>query len=223
MKLFRIILLLLITLCCRHALAQITISGMVVDSVTLQALPATNIKLKHGKKGVISDDKGLFVIFSENYDTLVISRIGYKSLLYPIFGTEKDALFMLREQVVNLKEVVVNFYMDDKPVHTPSREIKPMKLGEGISSPFTYFSKTEKEKRVLAKMKIEYNKVQAYVDLVTSTKFRIETMEKFDIGEDRYYDLLAAFNEQRRSVQYYTDEIEITKAIYSWFESQLSK
>jgi hypothetical protein len=200
--------------------SQITISGMVVDSVTMQAVPAANIRLKHAKKGVIANEKGIFMIFSDSYDTIVISRIGYKSYEYPFFGTEKDLLFLIREEVLRLKEVVVNFYSDEKVVHTKPREIRALTLGDAFNSPFTYFSKTEKEKRTLVKMRAEYSRVQVYVDLVTSVKFRIETMEKFNIDEDHYYDILAKFNEEKRSVQYLTDEIEIINAIHSYFESQ---
>jgi hypothetical protein len=207
----------------QESFSQITISGMVVDSVSLQPLPAANVRLKHSNKGIIANEKGIFIIFAETYDTLLISRIGYKTYEYPFFGTEKDALFLLREEVLKLKEVVVNFYSDEKVVHTKPREVKAMVLGQAFASPFTYFSKTEKEKRMLVKMRGEYNRVQTYVDLVTRTKFRIETMEKFNIDEDRYYEILSKFNEEKRSVQYLTDEIEIIDAIHKYFEMQLSK
>jgi hypothetical protein len=221
MKFFRVVIFLAAALISEKLLAQITISGIVVDSVSMEPLTGSNVKLKHANRGVITDERGMFIIFSESYDTLIISRIGYRSYVYPFFGTDKDALFMLRQEVKQLKEVVVNFYSEEKPTHSPQRVVKKMTVGDAINSPFTYFSKAEKEKRILVRWQTEYSKIQAYVDLVTSEKFKIETMEKYNLDENRYYDLLSKFNEQNRSAQYLKDDLEITKKIHFFFEQQL--
>ena len=198
------------------------ITGMVVDSVSLEPLPGTAIRLKKANTGVISGEEGFFTIVSRNYDTLVFSRIGYKPVAYAILGSEKDILILLREETRTLKEVVVNVYPDEKPEHSTPREVKKLSVIEGIQSPFTYFSKEEKEKRMLVRFQTEQQKVQTYVDLITRPQFRHEIMETFSISEDEYYSILIRFNTENQAAHYLTDEAEIKKAVHNFFSEALA-
>jgi hypothetical protein len=58
--------------------AQITVTGMVADSVTLASLPDTNIRLKKSGKIIRTDSKGFFNVTIDSYDTLIFSRTGYE-------------------------------------------------------------------------------------------------------------------------------------------------
>lgn len=202
---------------------EITISGLVADSVSLHPLAGTSVKLKSSGKGLLTGENGEFKITAPTYDTLVITRTGYRTLEYPMIISESDVMILLREQVRVLKEVVVNFYEYDKIEHTKPREVKTLSVGEGIFSPFTYFSRAEKEKRILMRYLNEQNRVQVYVDLITHPRFRIEMMEQFGISEDQYYDLLEAFNISHQDVQYLKDEEEIRKRIVAFYERKLEE
>jgi hypothetical protein len=206
-----------------HAKGQIAISGMVVDSVTMDALPATTIRLKKAKTGTTTNDQGFFSILSPAYDTLIISRIGYETLAFPFFSTEKDILILIREQATTLKEVVVNVYGEQKVLHSAPRQVRTMNAGEAFSSPFTYFSKTEKEKRMLARLQVEQQKVQVFLDLITRPQFKAEITDQFSISEEDYYDMLIKFNTENKAVHYLKDPEEIKKRIIAFFGTGLAK
>jgi hypothetical protein len=222
MNALRYVLVVLVVGVAFHANAQMVITGMVVDSVSLEPLPGTTIRLKNANTGVTSGEAGFFTIVSRSYDTLVFSRIGYKQVQYPILGSEKDILILLREETRTLKEVVVNVYSEEKPEHSAPREVKKLSMIEGIQSPFTYFSKDEKEKRMLVRFQTEQQKVQTYVDLITRPQFRHEVMEAFSISEDEYYNILIHFNTENQSAHYLTDELEIKKAVHDFFSKALA-
>ena len=223
LKIFRTLFVLLFLGMISEVNAQIVITGMVVDSVSLEPLPGTTIRLKKANTGVASGPEGFFTIVSRTYDTLVLSRIGYKTIEYPIYGNEKDILILLREETRTLEEVVVNVYSEEKPEHSAPREVKKLSVIEGIQSPFTYFSKDEKEKRMLVRFQTQQQKVQTYVDLITRPQFRHEIMGTFSITEDEYYNVLARFNTENQSAHYLTDETEIKKAVTDFFSEVLTK
>jgi hypothetical protein len=201
-----------------QAHAQIVIHAMVVDSVTLDPLPGTSIKLKRSKQGTATDANGFFTMISPTYDTLILSRIGYQTQKYPLLSSEQDVMILLREEVSMLKEVVVNFYSEEKVMHSAPRHVRTLTVGDAFQSPFTYFSKTEKEKRMLVRLQAEQQKVQVFLDLVTRPQFKAEIMETFSITEESYYDLLAKFNIENKAAQYLQVESEIKKHITAFFE-----
>jgi hypothetical protein len=223
MQTFRLAFYLICFIAALNAQGQIVIQGMVVDSVTLDPLPETTVNLKHSKKGTITDAQGFFTIISANFDTLVFSRIGYQVQVYPFLNSETDVMFLLREEVKVLKEVVVDFYSEDKVVHSAPRQVRTLSAGEAVTSPFTYFSKTEKEKRMLVRLQEQQQKVQVFLDLIIQPQFKAEVMDKFAINEETYYDILVLFNTQNRDAHYLKDESEITKRVMHFFAIQVPK
>lgn len=222
MTITRLTCIIAILFCATESRAQFIISGMVVDSVTLNPLSGVAVKLKTLPGGVITNDQGFFSIILPTYDTLLFSRMGYQTHVYPVSGSERDIMFLLREDVKLLKEVVVDFYREEKIFHAPPRQVRTLTVGDAITSPFTYFSKTEKEKRMLVRLQAEQQKVQVYLDLVTRPQFKAEIIEMFSIAEQVYYTILAKFNTENRAAQFLKDELEIKKSVTDFFKKELS-
>lgn len=222
MNIIRLIFFVAMFCCVTEIRAQFTISGMVVDSVTLDPLSGVAVKFKILPGGVVTNDQGFFTIILPSYDTLLFSRIGYQDHVYPVSGSERDIMFLLREDVKVLKEVVVDFYREEKIIHAAPRQIRTLTVGDALISPFTYFSKTEKEKRMLVRLQAEQQKIQVYLDLVTRPRFKADLMETFSISENIYYELLVKFNTENRDTHYLQNESEIKKNITDFFQHQLN-
>jgi len=195
---------------------------MVADTLTLSALPDTNIRLKRSGKVIQTDAHGLFSVSFEKYDTLVFSRTGYRTLIYPVFFSEDDVLVLLSEDVKMLEEVVVNGYSQPAMKHPDKpRELHTLSTMEMFGSPFTYFSKTEREKRKIFKYRSNQARIQLYADVVADPELQEDIMQRFSITEKQYHDILIKFNTTHRHVQYFTDESAIVEALNAFFEQTL--
>ena len=194
---------------------KVSIRGIVVDSLSLASLPGVTIRIKRTGQGVLSDNKGAFSIQATSIDTLVFTSVGYARFEYPLFENEDEVLIRLKENYILLKEVSTastaeKTAVSERPVITPS-------LGEGIFSPFTYFSKTEHEKRKLIKLREENRRIKTYVELVNDPYLKDDIMEKFSLREKEYYELLAKFNQQNGQAAYLNNREEIKKMLYAFF------
>jgi hypothetical protein len=121
-----------------------------------------------------------------------------------------------------LREVVVDVYEDEKVIHSTPGQVKTLTVGDAFVSSFTYFSKTEKEKRMLVRLRKEQEKVQVFLDLITRPLFRAEITAMFSIDDDYYYDILVMFNAQNSDAHYLKDQAEIRKRIISFFNQMIS-
>jgi hypothetical protein len=195
----------------------VTIRGIVVDSLSLASIPNVTIKIKRNDQGIFADSKGAFVITALATDTLLFSSVGYKKFEYPLFDDEDEVLIRMKENYTLLKEVDIYAPVKDKYVIKEHKIVTPS-LAEGIFSPFTYFSKTEQEKRKLIKLRLENKKIRTYVQIVNDPDLKDEIMDKFSINENQYYETLAMFNQQNRQAAYMTNPVEIKKMLFNFFK-----
>jgi hypothetical protein len=203
---------------------RVSVSGIVVDSVSLIALPNVHIKAKRSGVGVTASPSGQFTIAAPLYDTLVFTSIGYKLLEYPVLMNEEDILIRLQEFIVMLPEVTTigtrlseKKYGERRPVIMPAPTI-----AEGIFSPFTFFSKTEKEKRKLVKVQEENAKIRTYVEVVNDPDLKKDIMNEFSITEAEFYELLVKFNVEKRYVHYLVSEEQIRGILSFYIKKELS-
>jgi hypothetical protein len=211
--------------------AQNAISGIVVDSLTLTALPGVHIKVKNSARGTVSNDNGSFLIMASDFDTLVFTLVGYFSFEYALMGPEADILIRMSEKVRMLKEVTttaapIKQTMEKKAPRYKQSDgnyVKTPSLAEGISSPFTYFSKTEHEKRKLLKLRAENRKIKTYVDIVNDPELKKELMKTFSLKEKEYYDLLAKFNQLNRQTAFLDNAQEIKFRLFNFIQNNRSK
>jgi len=207
-----------------HAQKRVTISGIIVDSASLAALPNAYVKVKSTGAGTVAGSGGMFKIEAPVFDTLLFSSIGYGTYIYPVLLSEEDVLIRLQESVIVLPEVTAvgtrlqaTKYEERRAVKTPNEN-----LFEGLGSPFTYFSKTEKEKRKVIKIRRENTRVRTYVEVVNDPDLKKDLMNEFSIDEPTYYRLLGKFNQENHSAQYLEDEAQIREALSTYFAGQLS-
>jgi hypothetical protein len=107
----------LATMATTHLSAQhktndlVQISGLVLTSDSLRALPLVSVKIKSSSRGTYTDPGGFFSIVAKRTDTLVFSFIGFKSAEYvlpqnshasrfSIIKTMSDDTLMLDEIVI---------------------------------------------------------------------------------------------------------------------------
>lgn len=194
---------------------------MVVDSVTMAALSNVHITVKNSSKGTYTNASGIFTLNVNITDTLLFTSLGYQPQELALL-LEEDVLFIrLREQVSMLQEITIkatrlypNQIMDR--THTAP---KKMSGYQALQSPFTYFSKTEKEKRQIYRFVEQSNKTQTYVQVITDPIVKEIFTKDYELTDEEYYDRLANFNQQYRSIQYATDPEVIMEALHSYFLS----
>ena len=90
-----------------YAFSQTKVGGKVVDEFN-EPVPFANVYFKNSKIGVITDDNGSFYFETdENYDTLIVSFIGFDTQEVPLKkGLNSNLKIVLREGK-ELKEVVI--------------------------------------------------------------------------------------------------------------------
>jgi len=211
--------------------SQNVISGVVVDSLSLTSLPKVTIKVKNSPRETETTTTGSFIIMAADFDTLIFSRVGFDTYYYPLLGPEQDVLIRMKSKILILKEVSVTAEQLDEvlekkpPRYTKSdgSYIKTMSVADGISSPFTYFSSWEREKRKLLKMRAQNRKVKTYVDVVNDPLIKADLMRRFVLTESNYYEILAAFNQENRQAAYIDDVEEIKKLLFAYYRKTLQR
>jgi hypothetical protein len=165
----------------------------------------------------VANSQGAFRITTSAFDTLVFTSIGYKFFEYLLLVDEEDILIRMTENVIILPEFTTestrlqeNVYAERSKVVTPS-------LAEGIGSPFTYFSKKEKEKRTLLKVREENVRIRTYVEVVNDPEFKKSIIADFSLSEEDYHKILVKFNTLNRQAQYLSSESEIIEQLTAFF------
>ena len=208
--------------------AQKLIKGIVVDSTSYTNLAGVNVKLKHSNYGTSTNSSGIFTMVVSEKDTLIFSSVGYGKVELPVFLEDETMLVRLVEQSIMLKEVVITdrgFHINQKYVKSPTlTTTKPLKAGGGMSSGgvglnFAYWSKLEKEKRKLVKVMADNEKVRIYLEIVNDPDVKNEIMERYLITEDKFYELLALFNERNKDITYSGNSALILNSLISYYKN----
>jgi hypothetical protein len=192
---------------------------MVVDSASLSALHHVNISIKGSDKGTFTNASGVFTINASPVDTLVFTFLGYASLELPLF-IEEDVLFIrMREQVKMLQEITVKAtrLYPNEIVNRTKEAPRKMSAYQALQSPFTYFSKVEKEKRKIYRYVEESNRTQTYVQVITDPVVKEIFTKDYNLTDEEYFDLLAKFNERYKEISYATSPEDIMEALHAYF------
>lgn len=212
------------------AAGQKTLKGIVVDSVTLNAIPNVSVKLKGTLYGTITNVNGVFSIKVKETDTLVFSSVGFDRLELPVYFGDDVMFVRLTQQVIMLREVTITGRPEAAKKELPSLKLKSKSLpwagampnsGGGAAVNLDYFSKREREKRKLAQLNAELSQTQTYVEIVTNTEVKHELMDRFSISDSTYYKILTHFNEQHREVTHSGNQGDILTQLFSFFEAEV--
>jgi len=193
--------------------------GIVVDSVTLTALPGVHVQIKNSANGTSTNSNGEFYITAKPADTLVLSRIGYVDLVIPLLFEEEDILIRMRERVRMLQEITIKGTRlgESEVVRTNRTVPRKMSTADAFSSPWEYFTRGQRDKRKTVKLINENNRIKTYIEVVHDQLLREEIMDEFGLTEIEFYNTLAEFNKQNDEILYSTDRVEIIVALKNFF------
>ena len=209
--------------------AQKLIKGIVVDSVSFTNLQGVNVKVKNTNRGTSTNSSGIFTIIASEKDTLIFSFIGYSKAVLRVYLEDETMMVRMKEESILLKEVTIKdqgFHLNQKYAKSPTlTTTKPLKAGStsGVGVNFSYFSKLEKEKRKLVKVMADNDKVKIYLEVVNDPDLKSEVMQRFNITEEKYFDLLAIYNERNKEVTYSANSGLILNSLLSYFENATRK
>lgn len=218
------------------AAAQSHISGFVIDSVSMLALPDVNVRVKGKPAVAVTNVLGAFSIDAERTDTLIFSRVGYRTQRLPAVRFANQPVVLLGERSTVLTPVEVT--SSDKPawlpvippespwqnptqyphlLNTPGLvNVQTFGPGYVIKGPFSRFSRAEREKRKLKKS-TSGTFVKNYVTLVNSPEVKGKIMTDFKITEEEYYRRLAIFNQQNQDVIERLGQVELVSMLIGFF------
>jgi len=198
------------------ATGQILIRGILADSSTFNPLEGVTVRVKHQRTGTVSDQQGNFNLTATQQDTLIFSRVGYKTLEFPLFQYE-PSLILMTEDVTYLEAVTVVDSAEYNPYAGMFDEQNSKLTSLRKSIPF-YYVKARKDKIMRQRLKNENLRVKTYVDVViNSSATKADLMKRHELTEDEYYDLLAKFNEQNYAVMYYLTGVELISLLNNFY------
>ncbi|HMG88863.1 MAG TPA: carboxypeptidase-like regulatory domain-containing protein [Chryseolinea sp.] len=201
------------------ASAQRTTRGIVVDSITLKALPGVHVIIKRSGRGTVTNSLGVFTLSSSPMDTLVLSMVGYNTLELPLLFEEQDVLIRLNERIKMLKEITItgSRLYDKEIVRTPRNKPHALSQADAFSSPWTYLSRGEREKRKVVRLINENDRIRTYIQVIHDVELRESIMAAHELTEIEYYSTLARFNQQSADILYSTDPYAIETSLWAFF------
>lgn len=200
--------------------AQKTTRVIVVDSISFKPLPAVFVQVKNSGRSLIADASGVFTIATQRTDTLLLSHVGYDMIVIPLFFEEDAILVRMREKATILHEITITSRKLYPNEINPRRSSPPRTptFVEAMAAPWEYFNKREKDKRLVARLMLENDKIRTFIEVVTDPSVKEDLMDQNEISETDYYDLLVKFNQQKFQVIYSNDADAIISALYDFFE-----
>lgn len=205
--------------------AQRVTNGIVVDSISLKALPGVHVRVKGKDIFAVTGSLGSFQIKSAPTDTLVLTMVGYNSTYVPLLFEEEDLMIRMGERYQLLQEVTIsgNRLFESDIIRTERVAPRKMTTAEAFSSPWTYFSRDQKERRKVVKLINENDRIKTYIQVINDQETREDIMYDHNLTEIQYYSTLASFNQQSQDVLYSTDPNEIIASLKEYFNRTFAK
>ncbi|MBK8291373.1 MAG: carboxypeptidase-like regulatory domain-containing protein [Flammeovirgaceae bacterium] len=215
----------LINLSVSHGQTNI-LSGVVLDSASLQPLSYVAVQVKGKNIGQSTNETGRFSIECSLGDTLVFTRLGHKALLFIPRNIDRNLNIILAEDSRMLNDVTV--YGDVKIAGVDDQEYKAntqVKLknqplapeanevatfGPGITIGFGGKDKTKVKRD-------ENSKTEVYRKTITSDDTKKQLIDLYQISEEIYYKKLERFNNETPDAKYLTDPKEIVTLMIQFF------
>ncbi len=193
--------------------------GIVVDSISLNALQGVHVRIKNSDRGAVTDLNGVFRLRTSAADTLVLSLVSYNTLELPLFFEEEDILIRLSERIRILKEITIRGtrLYESQIVRTARTQPRRMSAADGFKSPWEYFSRGQREKRKVVKLINENDRIKTYIGVINDQEIREEIIDDHGLSEAEYYNGLAKFNQQSDDILYSTDPSVIATSLKSFF------
>ena len=225
MILNRTFLTLIILVTTHTAYTQIKISGSFLDSATLH--PVGFVQIQARTKGIgTADADGFFSIVCSPGDTLQFSRIGYKTATKSVMTEDLHLVILLTEFTTQLNSVTI--FGSYKPQGysqwfentKPRRFQNPNALenfGFAIPGPISYFTKYERERRKLRKLKTDHLATAVFRSVIASEEVKAHFMKLFELTEEQYFLKIEAFNVEFPEAQYIKEKDDIVDLLTYFF------
>lgn len=192
---------------------------IVVDSATIEPLPAVIARVKNTNRTILADASGIFTLVTKRIDTLVLSHVGYKDVMIPLFFEEDAILIRMSEKITLLREVTISSRRLYPNELNPRKSTPPRTatLEGSLAAPWEYFNRREKEKRKLTLLMQENDRIRTFIEVLMDPSVKEELMTDHAVSETTYYDLLVKFNRQKFSVIYSNDADAIISTLHAFF------
>jgi hypothetical protein len=221
------------------AIAQITLRGMVLDSATMYSLPDVNITIKTTGPGVVSDLRGTFELKAGEKDTIVFSRVGYRTRMLPAAAVHSLVLIFMKEETRMLDAVEIK---DNRPAWLPPPQpvspwqnltftrsftetpgfqgIQTFGPGHIFKMPGSGFKKEARAKQRLSEVEAENDKARDYIQMVNGPEVKDKLMNQYGLSEKQFYELLARFNQKNGDFIYKLEGYEVLPLLLQFFADE---
>jgi hypothetical protein len=209
----------------------------------LQPLSNVNVILKHRNFGTVTDFRGSYSLEVTPQDTLVFSIVGYRTREYPAVMVRETPIVYLGEQqhVLNAIEIRGNIGIPwlpkippfdpwqnrtNNPSATPTpgfQGVQTFGPGYVMQGPLSKLFGVDKEKKQLKKLQEENAKSKGYAELVNSPEVKGKIMNDYQLTEERYYALLAKFNEKNKDLIYDVEANDLIALLIIFYAENTSK
>lgn len=221
------------------ALAQITLRGIVLDTTSMSSLSYVNIAIKDKGQGTESDFRGTFELKASEKDTIIFSRVGYQTRMLPVEAVRKLVLIFMKEEPRMLDEVEIKtlrplWLPPPEPVSpwqnlTFARSFTEMPATQGVQTfgpgytfkmPGSGFKKEARAKKRLREIEEENDKARDYISMVNGADIKGRLMTEYGLSEERFYKILARFNEKNGDFIYKLEWHEVLPLLLQFFADE---
>lgn len=160
----------------------IVFKGKIISGDSLIAIPNAHIISKFNHWGTISDNDGFFKMYVSEYDSLLVTSVGFRPLIFRIdksIEQKEDSYNILMERdTISINEVIIRAFWDYETFKLIISKMEPLDFdydklnfdenlmlslpttGTGLSpiqALYNRFNKDERLKRKLLKIRSQYN------------------------------------------------------------------
>lgn len=224
-----LVIMMLFVFCAIAAKSQnVFISGVVLDSATLQSLSYTAVQIKGKGTGQATKEDGSFLVTCQRGDTIVFSRLGYTPYLFVAYKSEGPFKVYLAEDARMLKEVTVyDDYqiagMEESKKNLPSdarvklkqQSLEPPTNSVATFGPTLTIGLGGKDKQ--QNKRDQFSRTEVYRSVVNSPDVKKHLMDLYKISEDTFYQKLEKFNKANPDAAYLTNKEEIVNMLVQFF------
>jgi hypothetical protein len=231
-----IAIILTILVCSVSAQCQtVVINGIAADSATMKPLAYVNLQIKNYLRGTFTNEKGYFSLSLSEADTVIFSMVGYQSRAVPVKTILNSPVVYLREINRMLREITVSPFEQVRLPDIPKTKILTMpdfqKDYSSRSSPMlqpfgptisilgiiSRFTKYEKERKKLPKVRDENKLAGTFISLVSDSSFIKEFTTIYNISLEEYQRVLQTFNENYRTSIYKLPKDELISLLHIFY------
>lgn len=202
---------------CSESIAQrapMKLTGMVLDSLTLEPLPYVTVMNRRTNNGTSTDVNGNFSLVASAGDSILLSSLGYIRRKYVLRAHETAVLIFMREFAITLEPVLI--YSSYKPtgshlwqsaMEQPRVLRNPAGPGSGYAietfGPGTSMSigslvnkmlKSEKEKKKLNAIRDKAKETEIFRSVIMSDETKRYFQKTFQMSDADYLKFIEEFN-----------------------------